>query len=77
MTLFAIFVRLGNGQDKFAHAIAGPAGQALVSLWRWKRQLPSDATGSPALLLNASGPRTMVVGAGNQVFALATDGSLV
>ena len=57
-------------------------GLALVSVWRWKTQLPHLPTGAGVLLPGPSSPRRVVVGTAHQgaldpnLFAYGADGAL-
>jgi hypothetical protein len=84
----AVVQLISTAVDTFAHASqSAPAlgattgdGLALISLWRWKVNLPSDATGSPALLRGNAGSRDVAIGTGAtttaaNLFVLHPDGS--
>lgn len=70
----------GSGVDLLQNVGAGAApsgatsgaGLALISLWRWKRQIPGPPTGAP-VILPANG--RVAIGTANKVTALSATGA--
>ncbi|HTO99653.1 MAG TPA: PQQ-binding-like beta-propeller repeat protein [Myxococcales bacterium] len=70
----------GSGADRMGNAATGAApsgatggdGLAVISLWRWKQQLPGPPTGAPVLLASSG---KVAVGTATAVTALTTAGA--